>query len=191
MNMNPQDPQYGSQYPPQQPQYPPQQPQYPPQPGYGAPPQAPYGAPVPPPTVNRWGPSSIGMDANVAAGLSYITIVGIIFFFIEKTNRFVKFHAAQSILLGIVAFALGIVQNIIDAVLFSASTVTYNATNGATTGGSVVGATLLGCVFGLVYLGLFGLWLWGIISAFTGKYTKLPVIGDIAERWAGGPPMGA
>jgi uncharacterized membrane protein len=44
------------------------------------------------------------------------------------------------------------------------------------------------CVFGLAYLGLIGLWLWGLISAFQGKYTKLPLIGEFAERWVGGPP---
>ncbi|HEV8190641.1 MAG TPA: hypothetical protein VGP82_04035, partial [Ktedonobacterales bacterium] len=62
---NPQDP-YGQQ--PYQPQQPYQQP-------YG-------GAPVPPPPAPsasaQWGPSSIGLEANVAAGLGYlIPIIGL------------------------------------------------------------------------------------------------------------------
>ena len=42
------------------------------------------------------------MDPNVSAGLGYLlTIVAIIFFFMEKQNRFVRFHTAQAILLSI------------------------------------------------------------------------------------------
>ncbi len=51
-------------------------------------------------TSNPNGPTSMGMDANVAAGLSYLfsIIGGLIFYFGEKQNRFVRFHAMQSIL---------------------------------------------------------------------------------------------
>src|SRR5258708_11659847 len=87
MGMNPNEPPYGGQ-PPQQPPYgspppppqgpygapqgpygAPQQPYGAPQQPYGAPPQQPYGAP-PSGSPNRWGPTSLGMDANAAAGLS-------------------------------------------------------------------------------------------------------------------------
>ena len=160
---------------PQQPYGAPQQPYGAPQQPYGAPPQQPYGAP-PSGSQNRWGPTSLGMDANVAAGLSYIWIIGLIFFFVEKTNRFVKFHAAQAILLGIVGIVYGVVESIVS-----------NATSDLASGGNV----LLACVLGLVGLGLFGLWLWGLIAGFTGRYVKFPIIGDWAERWAGGPPVPA
>jgi uncharacterized membrane protein len=171
---NPQDP-YGQQpYQPQQPyQQPPQQPY-----------QQPYGgAPVPPPPApsagSQWGPSSIGLDANVAAGLGYlIPIIGLIFFFIEKTNRFVRFHGAQSIMLVIayvIVFAIQIFVGIIGAVA-------DNAVNGT---GLIF--TLLGCLVGLLYLAVFALQIWGIIAGFTGKYVKFPIVGDIAERLAGGP----
>src|ERR1044072_6679688 len=45
--------------------------------------------------------SAAGLDPKAAAALSYIWIVGLIFFFIEKENKFVRFHAMQSILFGI------------------------------------------------------------------------------------------
>jgi uncharacterized membrane protein len=182
MGMNPNEPPYGGQ-PPQQPPYgspppppqgpygAPQQPYGAPQQPYGAPPQQPYGGP-PSGSPNRWGPTSLGMDANVAAGLSYIYIVGLIFFFVEKTNRFVKFHAAQAILLDIVATVLYILNS---------------AVNGSVSGGSLLAT----CVFSLLGLGIFALWLWGLISGFTGRYVKIPIIGDWAERWAGGPPVPA
>jgi uncharacterized membrane protein len=203
------DPQYGQQPPTGQPYgAPPQQPQYDQPSGYGQPGgysqpqhgQAPYGqqpqygqqpyagayaAPMPQASANRWGPTSIGMDANIAAGLGYlIGILGVIFFFIEKTNRFLKFHCAQVILLAIAATALAFVDIFAQTFLFAASSAAESAALG------FVGL-FVGCLFTLAYLGLGGLWLWGMISAFTGKYTKLPIIGNIAERWAGGPPTPA
>jgi uncharacterized membrane protein len=199
MGMNPNEPPYGGQPPqppygspppppqgpygapppppqgpygaPQGPYGAPQQPYGAPQQPYGAPPQQPYGGP-PSGSPNRWGPTSLGMDANVAAGLSYIYIVGLIFFFVEKSNRFVKFHAAQAILLDIAATVLSILNSTI---------------NRSVSGGS----TLATCVFGLLGLGIFALWIWGLIAGFTGRYVKFPIIGDWAERWAGGPPVPA
>jgi len=51
--------------------------------------------------------TSAGVDANVAAALSYLVgfVTGIIFLLVEKDNKFVRFHAMQSTLvfLGIVA----------------------------------------------------------------------------------------
>src|SRR5262249_39815293 len=95
------------------------------------------------------------------------------------------FHAAQSILLDIIAFALWIVQAFISAAVAAGSVASNSAAGAAAaTGGSL----LLFCVFSLLGLGLFGLWLWGLISGFTGRYTKIPLIGDWAESWAGGPP---
>jgi uncharacterized membrane protein len=165
---NPQDP-YGQQ--PYQPQQPYQQPQQP---------QQPYGGQVPPtPPSSQWGPSSIGLEANVAAGLGYlIPIIGLIFFFIEKSNRFVRFHGAQSIMLVIGYVAVFVIQFIVGIIGVAAD----QAVNGA---GIIF--TLLGCLFSLLYLGLFALQIWGIIAGFTGRYVKFPIVGDIAERLAGGP----
>ena len=36
----------------------------------------------------------------------------------------------------------------------------------------------------LLYLAL---WIWGMVAAFTGRVVKFPLIGAIAQRWAGGP----
>ncbi len=194
------DPQQYGQPPTSQPYGPP--PGYGQQPGYGQPGgysqpqygqapygQAPYGQPpyappMPVSSASRWGPTSLGMDANIAAGLGYFPLIGVIFFFVEKTNRFVKFHAAQAILLAITAVALAIVESVIGTGL------TVAAASSAATGLTLIG-TLFSCVFGLAYLGVIGLWIWGMISGFTGKYTKLPIIGDIAESWAGGAPISA
>jgi len=46
------------------------------------------------------GKTSTGIQANMAALLSYLAgwITGLIFFLVEKENKFVRFHAMQSIL---------------------------------------------------------------------------------------------
>jgi uncharacterized membrane protein len=58
----------------------------------------------------------MGLEAHIAAGLSYIWILGLIFFFVEKSNRFVRFHAAQAILLGIGGIAVYVVFFILGIV---------------------------------------------------------------------------
>ena len=187
MNIPPQQPPYGQ---PQQPPYgqPPYgQPMYPPPPG-----PAGYGQPMYPPPQgarSQWGPSSIGMEPNVTAGLGYIFgVLALIFFFVEKQNRFVKFHAAQAILLSLVYlvfFVLWYVAFFI-VVLGAGATTSSNATSSAST---VVGLglVLLSLCFGVVVLGYLGYWIWGMVAAFSGRATKLPLIGAIAQRWAGGP----
>lgn len=197
--MNPQQP-YEQQpgYPPPPPGY--QQPQQQgyasPPPGYqqpGYPPQPGYQQPVTPP--NRWGPSSIGMEAHVAAGLSYLSmfllgpIIPLVFFFIEKQNRFVKFHAAQGILLNIAGFVLWIVWAVLSTIVAigAGAASTGNSASGAAATGAGFALVGLGCVFSILAIVLVAFVIWGVVAGFSGKYTKLPLIGGIAEKWAGGP----
>lgn len=155
-------------------------PQYPPNTGYQQPGgyqyQQPYGQPGAGAQYNAGhpnGPTSTNMDPNVAAGLSYVLgwITGLIFFLIEKQNRFVRFNAMQSI------------------VLYGATTIFYIAL-GILSTALVYAVPILGCLFGLIEglvgLGVFVLWIICLINAFQGKYFKIPVIGDYAERWSGG-----
>ena len=138
-----------------------------------------YNAPPPPQqsSANRWGPTSLGMDANLAAGLGYlIPIVGLIFYFVEKTNRYVRFNGAQATLIGIGYIILGFIS--------SFGSIFTSAINN--TGVGFIGL-FFGCVTGLLWLGLVALQIWGIVVGFTGQYVKFPVIGQIAEQWAGGP----
>ena len=108
----------------------------------------------------------MGMQPNVEAGLSYLFgwITGLIFFLVEKQNRFVRFHAMQSILffggLTVIEFILRFISNV----------------------------PLLGFFAGLVWavLGIIGFvgWILLLINGFQGKYFKLPIVGDYAERYA-------
>jgi len=111
------------------------------------------------------------MDPKVSAGLGYlIWILGVIFFFIEKQNRFVRFHNMQAILLGVTLVVAWIVLFFLVIVAAFAS------------------GTLSGLIFSLgsfvVGVGGFVAWLIAMINAFQGKFFKLPVIGDLAEKWS-------
>ena len=129
-----------------------------PGPGY----QPPYGTP-------QQGPTSMGMQQNVAAGLSYVLvwITGLVFFLMEKQNRFVRFHAMQSIIFFGGVTVLNILINILAAALH------YSAF-----------ATAIGCVGSIIGLAAFVVWIVLMVNAFQGKYFKLPVVGDYAERYA-------
>ncbi|HKW22681.1 MAG TPA: DUF4870 domain-containing protein [Ktedonobacterales bacterium] len=177
--------------PPQQPPYEPYGQQ--PPPGYGPPPGPQgYAPPPPPPTPpgagSQWGPSSIGIEPNISAGLGYLFgIVAIIFFFIEKQNRFVKFHTAQAILLAIAYLVLVALWFIAFTVLILGSAA--GASSDVTTGNAIAGfgTILLVLCIGAVALVYLALWIWGMVAAFSGRVVKFPLIGAIAERWAGGP----
>ena len=161
-----QQPQQGA-YPPPNTGY--QQPYSQPTPGY----QQPYGQPggqASYNTANPLGPTTINMEPNVAAGLSYFTwIAGLIFFLIEKQNRFVRFNAMQSMLLTAAYVILWVAIDIVFGILGNIS-------------------TALACVSlpltSLLGLGVFILWLICVINAFQGKLFKIPFIGDYADRWA-------
>jgi uncharacterized membrane protein len=125
------------------------------------------GAPVPgQPTTQVTGAAPSGMADNVAAALSYIWIIGLIFLFIDpyKTNRFVRFHSFQSVFYAAACFAFWIVLHIIAA---------------ATAG---IAWLLLGPLALLIWLGLFVFWIFLIVKAYNNQQYKAPFIGDLAAR---------
>lgn len=110
---------------------------------------------------NHIGKSSTGLDGNIAGLLSYALglFTGILFLVLEKDSRFVKFHAMQSILV-------------------SASLILINMISGF--------IPFIGWFLGLLVAPIsFILWLFLMYQAYQGKFFKLPVIGDFAEKQAG------
>ena len=99
----------------------------------------------------KWGPTSMGMEAHIAAGLGYFfsPILPLIFFLIEKNNRFVKFHAMQSILLGAAYVIFFVVLFIIQGVILVGSTAADTAAGSTgllATGGGLIGCLLSACI---------------------------------------------
>ncbi len=150
------------------------------QPGYQPPPygqqqygyQQPYGTP---PVPSPLGPTSINMDPKVSAGLSYLLglVGGIVFFVIEKQNRFVRFHAMQSILFQAALTVLFFVVFILQIILFA-------------TGSSALAVLglLFTCLWVLLPLAATVVWIIAMVFAFQGKDFKIPLIGDYAQRFA-------
>jgi uncharacterized membrane protein len=123
-----------------------------------------------------------GMDPKIAAAISYVWVVGVIFFILEKENKFIRFHALQSILFGVANSVIMFLLAIIAIVLSIAFGI----------GGAMVGGpteSLISLVVGLIWL-LF--WLIGLlmfaglifaaVKAYQGQKFKLPIIGNIAEN---------
>ena len=67
-------------------------------------------------------PTSVGVEENIAALLCHIPIIGLIFFFIEKENKVVRFHALQVIMLSVVLFVAAIAVAIISVDVISRKT---------------------------------------------------------------------
>ena len=110
--------------------------------------------------ANDLGKTSTGIQPNVAALLSYVlgVLTGIIFFIIEKENKFVRFHAMQSIIVFGGLFVLQLVLAFIP----------------------VIGAILVP----VISIGSLILWVVLMIKAYQGEKFKLPMIGGIAEKQA-------
>ena len=122
--------------------------------------------------------SAIGMDANITALIGYpIGILALVLIFIEKDNKFVRFHALQSVLWS-VGVTIGIV---VVAVVGMILALVISAVSGTV-------ATLVGFLMMLVYLvlflALFGGMVFAAYKAYSGEMFKLPLVGGMAEKWA-------
>jgi uncharacterized membrane protein len=123
-----------------------------------------------------------GMDPKIAAAISYIWIVGVIFFILEKENKFVRFHALQSILFGVGSTVVMIVLMILATIL----TVVFGI-GGAMIGGGV--GTLVSLLVWLIWLvawllgmAMFVGLIYAAVKAYQGQKFKLPIIGNMAEN---------
>ena len=102
--------------------------------------------------------TSLGLDENIEGCLCYVLgwITGIVFLVLEKENKFVKFHAMQSLVTFLVLFVISLVIGMIPFV-------------------GVIISPLIG-LLGLI------LWILLMYTAFKGERFKLPIVGDFAEK---------
>jgi uncharacterized membrane protein len=124
-----------------------------------------YPPPPPPPSTGQ------GLSSNAAAAISYITFIpAVLFLVMEPYNRdrFVRFHAWQCIALTIVWVAVTIIFVVLG----------------------IAGIHML--MFGLwtlihmaIRLILFVFWLIALIKASQGQWWKIPIVGDLAQNFAG------
>ena len=130
--------------------------------------------------MDNSGKSALGLDPNVAAGLAYIPfcavnlLMSIIILVTDKTNKLARFHAMQSLLL----LGATIVGYIVVVILTMIITVGAAAMNMPSL--SILGFLIL-LVFGIAVLAAVVM---ACIKAFQGEMFKLPVIGDMADKWS-------
>lgn len=110
--------------------------------------------------VGPYEATSLGMRARTAGLLCYLFgwVTGLIFFLLERKNRFVRFHAMQSMLFfGI----LSVLEGICSYLPFFGP---------------------IGSALGLV---MFIGWIVMMVKAHRGEYYKLPLFGDLADSLIG------
>lgn len=121
--------------------------------------------------------SALGMDGNITALLGYIIgIVALVLIFIEKDNKFVRFHALQSVLWSVFCVVAIIVIAIIGGIL---ALVLSQVSAGL---GGIVGILTMLIYLGLILAMLGGL-IFAAIKAYGGDQFKLPIVGNLAEKW--------
>jgi uncharacterized membrane protein len=121
-------------------------------------------------------PSTKGssMDSNVAAVLAYVLgfITGIIFLVLEpyKNDKFVRFHAFQSIFFSLALMVFWIVWNgIFWSIL----------------GRVVFLWAIMSVISMIVSLAALLLWLFLMYKAYNKEWFKIPIIGEFAAKQAG------
>ena len=130
---------------------------------------------------NMDGKTAFGIDANVGALLCYLAnfipcclplgvVYSVIIIVQDKTNKLARFHAFQSILLSAVSIVVGI---IVYAFLF----VGIAAKSTVLTG-------LFSLIASLVGLAVLAAIIFCAVKAFQGQTFKLPVLGDLADKWS-------
>ena len=122
--------------------------------------------------------SAIGLDANLTAAIGYpVGLLALIMIFMEKDNKFIRFHAIQSLIWGVgcgVLFVVVIIIGmILGGVLLMASPTLGTLVWGLT--GLLYLVLILGCLGGVVM---------GAVKAYGNEMYKLPVVGNFAEKWS-------
>src|ERR1700733_863983 len=138
--------------------------------GSSAPSSAPSAAPSAPPLPIV--AASGQMDENIAGLLCYVFgwVTGIIFYLIDK-RPFVRFHAAQSVVVfGGIAILYIILGMFVSASLFA---------GGLAGAGSFSIGFLLYPILGLV---AFILWILLMVKAYQGQKFRIPIAADLAEK---------
>jgi len=104
-------------------------------------------------------------NRNLVAALSYLLgfITGVVILLIEKDDKFIRFHAMQSV----IVFGGLFVINMVIGLIFGSI--------------AVIGilATLVNT---LISIGAIIIWIVSMIKAFQGQMFKWPIAGDLAEK---------
>ncbi|HEX3462731.1 MAG TPA: DUF4870 domain-containing protein [Candidatus Elarobacter sp.] len=115
--------------------------------------------------------SSFGLEPNVAAGLASLFwwVGGLVILLGKPPQQWVRFVAVQAIVLSVALAIVGIVIQIIDALLFAIHMWPIVA--------------IIGIVWLVVWVAGVVLWLIATIQAFQGKAYRMPFLAQYADRF--------
>lgn len=115
-------------------------------------------------------PAGAGLSDNVASALCYLLpiVVSVLFLLLAPYNRnkHIRFHAFQSLFLGVAWMAIWFIFSIVSLALH------------------FMGVFFLLALSELIGLAFLVLWIYMIVTAFQGKEVVLPVIGPLAKQQA-------
>ncbi len=114
-----------------------------------------------------------GLKPNIAAALGYFFWpLAIVWLVIEPYNkdRFIRFHSFQMLGLAVAGVVLSIVMTVLSVVLAMVPYVSL----------------ILFILWPLFGLAMLGVWVFLMYKSYNNEKYKLPVIGDFAEKQAGG-----
>ena len=110
--------------------------------------------------------SSTGMEPKVAVLVAHAGFIigagwlsGLIIYLLEKDNKFVRFHAMQSLVVGVAEVILYIVAGILTAVIIGAF------------------------CFPVIWVAALVIRIIIVMRANQGEYYKFPWLGDMADKW--------
>lgn len=126
------------------------------------------GQPQPTPSEN---PAGTMQPDAVMVFLSYFGIFALIPLLTVKDNDYVRWHAKQGLTFMVAAIAASIALSIVAAIIGFVPVI----------GG--IFAALLGLVIFALFIGCFVLWIMALVKAFGGERWKIPLVGDLSERW--------
>ncbi len=116
-----------------------------------------------------------GLPSNVAAALACIPLIGgIIFYVLEKHDRFVRFYAMQSIILGGAWMVFVIVWNLLYFMLAHIPALGW------------IFGILLWLIWTVVNIAVVIVWIIAMIKAFSGAMWDIPYIGPVARKQENG-----
>ena len=122
-------------------------------------------------TVDSASPKVQGLPKDhFTAALAYVTVIpAIVFLLIDpfKRNRFIRFHASQSIFFAIGVLLIALAMRLLYSLLALIP---------------VAGYLLAWLMVFVLFLGLLILWVVLMVKAIQGEMFKLPVIGNLAEK---------
>jgi uncharacterized membrane protein len=128
------------------------------------------------PAAGASGKSALGLDGNIAAALGYpIGVIAIVNLVMEKENKFVRFHAIQSLVL-IVAYIVTFMVLMVVGMVLTVGLAMIDSSL------AIIGM-LVYALIGFVALAFFIGLIMAALKAYQGQLFKLPIVGSIAERF--------